>query len=214
MPYKFSYWADGQTKRDEPKFSCHLECKECRQPTKTGAPCRRRVCIGLPYCWFHLAQAWKVKVGKSKVRNAGRGLFAHEVGKNRGDLVFPEGTRIMPYDGESLSRAQKNLRYGPDSNTAPYGMAFDNVKFVDSACRRHVGALANTWFPGSSWASSRETQPKRLNADFVSNTSRRPRGGGRRVKVIYMYAIRDIHQGEEILADYGAEYGESKHATR
>jgi hypothetical protein len=127
-----------------PKYSCRLVCSRCGGSKADGSPCTRTVCIGTEFCWQHLPVNAKLKIAKSGIPGAGRSLFAWLVPEARGrrgtSVVFARGAKIAAYRGERVTARELSKRYG--RATAPYG-AGDGALFIDSACRRSAGAMAN-----------------------------------------------------------------------
>ena len=167
-------------------FRCKLACGRCNAKTRGGAGprCKRRVCIGLPMCWTHTrAQGLLIADAGHK----GKGLFAHgrtEDEKNRTTPVFRTGNLIAQYDAEIISESILKMRYG--NKTAPYGLkGYGRDKFLDAACHRGVGSLAND--PRGSG--------QRANARLVVGKN----GASLR-------ATKALYSGDEILVSYGKEY--------
>jgi hypothetical protein len=178
MPYRFSF----TDSLGQPKFQCPIQCAQCAATSaRSGAQCGRRVCIGLPCCWQHLRSNYNVTIQNSMLH--GKGLFAWANGGNA-QILFRKGDRIVPYGGELLTHAELVDRYGPD--TAPYGVKLSNVRFVDGACSRGAGSVAN--------ASSGGSPP---NAKLVVNAQKGS---------VSIRATRPIRNGDEILVSYGPAY--------
>lgn len=189
MPYVFEYKSDsGQT------FSCDLVCERCTAELVNGRQCARTVCIGLPLCWQHLLSCRGygrgLKIKDSPI--AGKGLFAwSKIGGN--DVVFKGGDTIMVYEGERLTRAQLDQRYGKD-DLAPYAVGL-NREDIDAACRRGAGSIANGAFTKQG-----------ANAKFDS----RMEGG---VRVVRLRATKNIKHGQEVLVLYGDKYWDGPNGT-
>lgn len=177
MPQRFQFLVDGDT-----YFECDLECVKCKGSTLIGMPCKRKSCIGTPYCWSHLRSEKKLRIKPSRLRGAGKGLFVDAPGEPRNAVIFERGDKIIAYDGEVVSSQMLSARYG--RHTAPYGAPVrgSRNKYEDGACRRGAGTLANHC-------------PQRTNAELY------PRGGR-----IILKALEDIHNGDEIYLDYGPQY--------
>ena len=71
MPLVYSFQSTDGTHA----FRCPLSCQVCEGRTKTGAPCRKRVCIGVPLCWQHLLASMHLRI-KPSTHPPGKGLFA------------------------------------------------------------------------------------------------------------------------------------------
>ena len=184
MPKKFLYPATG--------FSCQLESHRCEANTRTGNQCRRRAVIGSSpaLCWNHLLKEKHLRIATSLLANAGKGLFAFDITKDVGEIVFKRGDYIVEYGGEPITQDVLNQRYG--IGTAPYGVEVKKGRsFEDGACRRGVGSHSNT---------------------FVRNQNARlgiGRGG-----IVKLYATKVIRNGEEIYVGYGKAYKYAGHVTR
>lgn len=183
------------TSRDN-RFSCNMQCTRCTCKTKTGATCRRRSCIGTGYCWAHLLEVRHLRIKRSdQGPGAGRGLFAVDLSIKPGSRasVFRKGDFIVDYDGQRVTAATVERRYG--EWTAPYTVQNANLEdgYEDAACRRGVGSIAN----------QSKTRP---NAEFVSFGSR-----------VALFALKAIRNHTEVLVDYNGEYQldePTRHVTR
>ena len=160
MPYRFV---------DE-TFDCILQTKKCKM-------CRRKVTLGLDLCWQHARMEYKVKMGESRIPNAGKGLFAMR--------PFKKNEWICPYGGEHITEKTLDRRYPGDALGA-YVEKVDKNTFYDAACRRGIGSIAN----GS---------PTSQNSNVVAMT----RYVG---KSPWLRATRNIRTGEELINNYGDEY--------
>jgi hypothetical protein len=152
--------------------------------TKSGTQCKLTTCIGTPYCWLHQLSKNHLRVMDSKIKNAGKGLFAMDkstVDKKERDgrqkAVFRQGQTIVAYGGEKITHQEKHARYR--GHTAPYGLGTTHTE--DAACKRGIGSIANHKPPSAS------------NSNFVFRN-------GRWVLV----ARKRILHGNEITATYGS----------
>jgi hypothetical protein len=147
------------------------------------------VCIGTPLCWQHLLSQMNLRI-KPSVNGPGKGLFAmmprqNDDGPRR--LVFKQNDYICDYGGEKITKRELDARYG--NYTAPYALFVRQRKgkgghYVNAACMRGVGAMAN------------HANAARANARLA------PMGASGALK-----ATKPIYEGDEILVDYGSEYG-------
>lgn len=163
-------------------FNCHLTCDQCTYIKPNGQRCGNRVCIGYPMCWIHNKKLYGIRVKDSTIPGGGKGLFATQPIRGR---VY-----ICPYVGENITQECLDSRYEGDV-TAPYTV-FDNESgiYVDSACVRGVGAMANT--------------SRRTNAEIIEREGE-----------LWLRATRYIRADEEILVDYGEGYQmENNHTTK
>ena len=122
--------------------------------------------------WAHPAHF----VSRSRISGAGLGLFFA--------WRLPRGTLLGAYDGELLSKAQLDARYGGDDAVAPYAMQLGEDLFVDAADAARSNVLR-----------------------YVNDA----RGSGRPENVAYgeggsAVLLRDVEAAEEALASYGAAY--------
>lgn len=169
---------------DNDNFRCKIQCGQCDHIKPDGERCRNRVCIGFPTCWIHSKITYGVKVKDSLEVNSEKGLFATR--------DFETGDWICPYSGELITNQCLEARY-PGDRTAPYAVsrASDNL-YIDSACVRGIGSMANGRFKRDGFSRNRCLH----NAEIVTR-----RGAG-----IWLKAIRDIEEGDEIFVYYGDEY--------
>lgn len=174
-------------------FDCTLQCNQCTATKKAGGRCKNRVCIGTTVCHVHRKELG-VKVKKSTLPNAGKGLFATK--------TFNKNSVIGEYSGENVSEAEIGRRYGKSKHdNVPYGLGANNAKgrVLDSACRRSVMSLANS---GRSRMQS--------NAKFSDRI--KPNG------TINVRATKKIKAGAEIKIWYGTDYWRttknSRHSTK
>lgn len=168
-------------------FGCDLSSERCAYVNPyTGRQCSRNVVIGLPECWQHRRKNLHVIVKDSNIPGAGKGLFAYNPAlAGTRTPVFKRNQKIVGYQGELLSNAEVDNRYG--NATGPYALSISADNVVDAACRRSLGSLVNT-ATGSRFANN-----ARLGTNY-----------GNRIGTVK--AIRPIYHGEEILASYGNRY--------
>lgn len=173
------------------QFRCRLRCDQCTFVKPDGNRCRNRVCLGYPICWIHTKQTYGVKTRPSVL--GGRGLFATR--------NFQQGDWIVPYVGEIIDEECVNLRY-PGDVTATYVLEDTDARFIDSACQRGTGAIANGRFNRRTGRSA----PRNLHdAEIATNDQ----------EEVWLRAIRDIPEGQEILVFYHVDYMvEDNHTTR
>jgi hypothetical protein len=192
MPYEFTY-----DKPEGGKFKGNLEQFQCAHVNSVnGTRCKRKGYMGFDRCWQHMRQDYHVKIKKSTIPGAGKGLFA-DCG-SPGDVCFPAGKegkyvgeRIVYYNGEPVNREELDQRYG--DGTAPYGIQVSANKFEDGALRRSIGAFANSPQKG--------VKP---NAKLYATNGKAALG-----------SIRKIKHGDEIFANYGNEYQmDSSYSTK
>jgi hypothetical protein len=124
---------------NEIAFECKINSVRCIGKNKTGQTCKRRVCIGTPYCFSHLPTYLHLKVKVSNIPNAGKGIFATDKTKEDDEIVFKKGVIICKYGGEFIDLDERVERY---DNYKAYG---NNQLFQKIyACKRDVGSIVNT----------------------------------------------------------------------
>jgi hypothetical protein len=185
----------------QPKpFKCELKCQFCNYKNPiSNRCCKVKVCVGLPYCRYHMQSAVKLEIKDSEY---GKGVFAkadlilangrrRTPNNNRRQLVFRSGTEIIEYGGEQISKAELDSRYG--KFTAPYAIEMGNRKktYQDGACIRTIGTVINH-------------DTIRQNVEFSQDNK------GKRIIIT---AIKDIYNGDQLYADYGDEYDFEENAV-
>lgn len=178
----------------QPKpFKCELKCQTCNYELGPDRCCKVKVCIGIPYCRYHMQKAVKLEIKDSEF---GKGVFAkadpipprerrrtRNIGNNRRQLVFRSGVEIIEYGGEEISKEELTKRYG--KNTAPYAVEMeDDDMYQDGACFRTIGTVINH-------------DGRRPNVEFSQDYNGSP---------ITITAIKDIYNGDQLYADYGDDY--------
>jgi len=163
------------------QFKCKLKCQTCISRTKKGTKCKKKTCVGVPYCWIHARYNKHLAVRYSNLIEGEKGLFAF--GK-RDKVVFRKGENIIKYIGERISKKEleKRYDYGGYDVTAPYTLNI-NGRNVDASCKRGLGAMANATFG---------MDKRHQNARLDENG--------------HVVATKDIKDNQEILVDYGQDY--------
>ncbi len=141
MPYEFFF----KNNEEDVSFKCNLQCKRCEYINhETNQRCKRTSCIGFEYCWQHTIKEKKLKIKKSSIHNAGKGLFAWDPTEDANAIIFRKGDTIIQYKGETITPQQLDQRYGVDG-IAPYGIRVSRprVHHIDSACLRGIASLIN-----------------------------------------------------------------------
>lgn len=170
-------------------FKCELKSHRCKAKNMDGKECRRKVTIGLPYCWYHLQKEAHVKIKDSQW---GKGLFAWDSSntnkKNASidnqKIVFKEGDNIGKYDGERVSAKENTRRYG--KKTGPYAVGHNKAgEGEDAACKRTFPSLVN------------HQQGKKQNAELISH-----RSSSKKPWDAWIVATKTIKNGQEIFASY------------
>jgi len=194
MPYEFVFRVrENENNPWETTFQERLECEFCGAATAKGTPCRRRVCIGLPYCVTHSRQLLHLTVKPSTVPHAGKGLFVdwpvnmratrrRSARQQQNPVVFRRGDVIALYHAEKIDAATLQARYR--DYTAPYTLKIrtrPSPLFADGSIVRGLGTMANHDPHG--------------NAEFHLRQRNRQNEG-------VLKATRDLRHGDEILINY------------
>jgi len=183
-----------------------LPCMCYKDGTKTL--CTRQSYNSAGLCWQHLKTRWNLTVRQTNISDGGgqrlrmRGLFACDIKKAENEIVFKEGDVICPYIGIVFTEQEFSSIYPKsDDTTAPYMIPIlvrtarkrdeDTTLYVDAACLRGIGSLAN-----------HDTGKK--NAIFVSSELEIP--NLEEGILPWLQAVRDIKNGEEIYVSYGKDY--------
>lgn len=190
MPYEYRH----RRVKSDTEFRCPLVCRTCTAKGKSG-PCKRTVCLWMPYCWQHTRALLGIRTAESKALPGGTGLFAMR--------DFAKDEMIAPYDGERLSNKQAAQRYG----TGPLALGPYMLHTVDAACARSVASAANGAFGSVTAPANMEYRrtmarykgAKPAGSVFKNWTLSRDNLG----VMWWTVATRDIQAGEELLANYG-----------
>ncbi|MCO6466523.1 MAG: SET domain-containing protein [Bradyrhizobiaceae bacterium] len=147
----------------------------CAYVGKNGR-CTRDTSITHPYCGKHTREVLGVRVAKSTVPMAGRGLFA--------ERDFKKGEYIAQYGGEILTTEQYDKRYADDAMGA-YGVQLDADRVIDA--RKTSAGVAR-------YACDYHGSKRKPNAEYVADDEK---------DEVWVVATRAIKKGDEILTDYG-----------
>ena len=166
---------DGELDKALKGFQCQF-IKPNRQR------CKKRCVIGIPLCWIHSLQEYKVKVRESNIPNAGLGLFVDDKDSDDNEIVFKNGELICLYNGEIINQHKLNERYS--RFTAPYAIELHKKVFEDGAIERGIGSLIN------------HTTRAKANVRFSIS----------RENKCNIVAIKNIRNNQELLINYGSSY--------
>ena len=188
MPKTFKFYESGQEL--DPRFSCTLQSQRCVATKGNGqGRCGNKTVMGVPVCWVHLLKDHKLRIAKSRIAEAGKGLFATKSRtinpnpqRTAENLVFRREEKIIEYVGDQINEQEMGRRYG--NKTGPYALETRRDHIVDAACKRAAAAFAN------------HKPFAQANARF----SRSPDGK------IYIRATKHIYDGDEIYLYYGSSY--------
>lgn len=196
MPYEFVF---KKPVDEGGNFVGSLEQFQCGHVNPVNnRECKRKGYMGFDRCWQHMRSDYHVRIKKSTIPNAGKGLFAD---CPEGETCFQAGApsrtrgqpptvgeRILWYDGERINKQELDARYG-ENGTAPYGIQIANSNvYEDGALKRSIAAFANSPPPG--------VQP---NAKLYYAR----RGNNLAAS---LGSIKRIKNGDEIFANYGTQY--------
>jgi hypothetical protein len=157
--------------------------QRCSADTSAGVQCGQRTAIA-HLCWNHLQRDMGVRVKRSGVAGAGRGLFVAREGG------LPADHRI-PYTGDEI-------RLTRDSAGGAYVLETRRGTGIDAA-RRNCGV--GRWVNDPRGSRDDNGRPRRANCDFVVHT---PAGGDQRVAAVR--TLRPVEKGEELFVQYGNAY--------
>ena len=155
--------------------------QRCSANNNAGGQCGQRTAVA-HLCWGHLQRDFGLRVRKSTVQGAGRGLFAAR--------ELPANHRV-PYTGDEIE-----LR--ADENGGPYVLQTRHGAGIDAA-RRNSGL--GRWVNDPRGAVDGQGRPREANCEF---TVHMPRGEQQRVAAVR--TLRPILRGEELLVRYGNGY--------
>lgn len=211
--------------------TCGLRCVA---KSRTGERCKRRVCMDYRYCHTHLATEKHLLIAKSKRLSGfhleGFGLYAYDPkhGSIKRDekglpipsktsVVFKKGDEIADYGGEILSKKQFDDRYEDpkDLDTGAYVESGTNL-ILDGLSAASAVTYSNESIDVASLMrrARDERSFERLYSEKVNGDRRRNAMTKQRSRMIRMVATKPIHQGEEILWNYGPTYWSSSGMKR
>ncbi|MBU3741928.1 MAG: SET domain-containing protein [Candidatus Kapabacteria bacterium] len=137
--------------------------------------CAKNTTITHPYCGKHTAEVLGLRVAKSRVPNAGLGLYAVR--------TFKKGEHIVEYTGQRMSIEDYDAKYAQDG-LGSYGIEVNADTVIDAAKTSSSVARYACDYHGSG--------KRGPNARYESDD----------VKV-WIVALKTIRPGEEIFTDYG-----------
>lgn len=121
------------SKKHRKNWSAPLMKTACSATTLSGNLCSKTTQKFYGVCSVHAKTALGLRVAKSKIPNAGLGLYNCKTRK-KDDI-------IVPYIGELLTTNQLMKRYG--SSTAPYAVEEQDGYVIDGAIMRGIASYAN-----------------------------------------------------------------------
>lgn len=185
MPMRFRFYEkDG----DEVHLlhQAILKSTHCEAHTKKGTRCKRLCIVGFEYCPSHLELIKHLKIKKSTMEGAGKGLFAYDKSKDENEIIFKKNERIVDYNGKRKTQEQIDNEY--KNYTAPYAIAYSQDKIIDAGDKRGVGSLMNHK-PNSQ--SNVRFATKKQNGQIIG---------------VQLIATKNIRNGQELFAYYGKLY--------
>jgi hypothetical protein len=175
--------ADAAAPAPNKKGTIMTPSQRCTADTKAGSQCGQRTAMG-HLCWNHLKRDVGVRVKKSPIPGAGKGLFA---ARPEG---LPKGTSL-PYTGDDIV-------LDDDGKGGPYVLQTRNGRGIDAA-RRNAGVAR--WVNDPRGGKDETGRQLRANCEFVPYT---PPGSTERFATVR--TLRPIANGEELLVAYGSGY--------
>jgi len=160
-----------------------LETHRCQHVKANNQQCKNRITIGQKLCHIHRLNELNLKVKASNIPNAGKGLFCVDKTRGANEIIFRRGDKICNYNGELITEAQLNARYGDE--TGPYAVEMNRKRYSDGAFVRGVGTLLNH---AIKVRANVEFSVKRDNSDVT------------------IVATKNIKNGAELLINYGRQY--------
>jgi len=103
------------------------QCVKCKAKKADGSPCTRTTCDYPEFCWQHFQQEYHLKLAKSNIRGANKGLFTTK--------DIKPNQRIVEYTGE--------IKTDPDTRGV-YVLEVAPNKFIDArSTQSKIGRYAN-----------------------------------------------------------------------
>lgn len=187
MPYTYHYRADADPNNPDDEdvhLDLPLTCRQCEATVASGAQCKARVCIGLPFCHAHSKSILHLRIGPSLIEGAGKGLFAFGGrGATHDTIVFRPRDHVVEYMGELITRDELYDLYG--DHNAHYSVAIDGTWAVSAEQHRGIGSTAN------------HGNNRVANCRLSANT---------RERKVSIKATKIIRHGDELLANYGNDF--------
>jgi len=174
-------------------------CAQCIAITKKGTRCKLTTCVIGPKCWIHTLGEDKLKVKKSHIKEAGKGLYAQKGRSKKVDksIVFKKGSIIAEYTGKILTTNQVNRM--PVKQRA-YILQHKNNRFID-AVKTNSGPAR---YANDCRASNKaKGECKGNNAKFTKSQHK-----------MNIKATKNIKNKDEIFVSYGSDYWKKKKAVK
>lgn len=118
-----------RSKRALPRYTQSIRnSQQCESDTLKKKRCRKRT-AHTPQCWIHLAKEKNLRIKKSNIPNAGKGLFTWKKPIRR-------GKNIDFYTGVKTSRPVLDVKYGKNT-TAEYALCNGPNLCIDAFLSTH-----------------------------------------------------------------------------
>jgi len=167
------------------------ECDRCAASKNDGGTCTRRTCKYPHKCWQHTIRDHGLKLTKSKIPNAGVGVFATR--------HFAKNELICEYSGEI-----RGLREYLTASDSDYGLEVTKngtpVVIDARSTQSSIGRYINTCR-----RSNRTHRPSHCPQDNNVKWSKHFHTAGA-VPTVKFRASKNIKKGQEILVSYTASY--------
>ena len=160
-----------------------MPSQRCTANTNAGRQCGQRTAMG-HVCWAHLRRDFGLRVQKSTIPGAGRGLFAYA----RDGL--PQDFNI-PYTGDLIELT-------PQQAGGPYVLQLRKTAGIDAA---RTNCSVARWVNDPRGGVDANGRPLKENCKFVIHTQR---DSSQRVGAVR--TLRPVERGEELLVKYGQDY--------
>jgi hypothetical protein len=180
-----------------------MKCMRCAHVNlETNQRCKRVTCITLPVCWQHLKSDYKLRVGRTSLRDTTGarlnflGLFACDESKGSDAVVFKRDEYIVPYVAEEIDGAELEARY-PGEHTGIYVVENEADSFEDGAIVRGAAGLSNMCI-------GRLAYKENGRATCANNAVIAGRAGPNYFP--FLQAMKPIRNGQEVFTSYGRQY--------
>lgn len=154
---------------------------QCSAKSLKKVQCKRKTTRS-HLCWQHQRTKNNVMIRRSP--RGGYGLYARKkFKKDKTPYAFEEGDYICTYRGEHLTKRELDKKFGPDER-AEYVIQVDRHHYIHA---KHPTNGLGRWINDSK---------EHNNAELVTAKKNK----------CYIYAIKKIKFGKEILVYYGNKY--------
>jgi hypothetical protein len=153
-----------------------MPCLRCLGTNTNGKRCKRKTCVRFPYCFQHLRSILQLKVAKSNIPGAGKGLFTLK--------DIKKGAKIIEYTGNRTNEAEFK------KNPSDYGLLFKKDDIIDATSAQYstVARYANM---------CRSKNKCSNNAKYTRNYQ---------TNKAHITATKNIKANSEIFVSYGRSF--------